>query len=210
MTVSSSMEWTVAKLSGSVNRMILSDREIEKALKTGRIKVKPKPNLKEQLGSSSLDLRMGYSFRVFKHRKRPFIDPLDPVTFKDMTEEIHITRKEPYVLQPGEFVLGSILEWVEIPDDLSARIDGRSSLGRLGLVIHSTAGHIDAGFRGVITMELTNIGMMPILLYPKMRICQLVFEQLTSPAKQPYGKKPGAKYAGKKVAVETALSREKI
>lgn len=190
--------------------MILSDRDIKKALAEGRIRILPKPNLKEQLGSSSLDLRLGSSFRVFKHRKRPFIDPLNPETMRDMTEEVTISRKEPYVIQPGEFVLASILEWVEVPDDLSARIDGRSSLGRLGLVIHSTAGHIDAGFRGVITMELTNIGMMPILLYPKMRICQLVFEQLSSPAQQPYRKKPGAKYAGKKKAIETALSKEKI
>lgn len=190
--------------------MILSDRDIKKALAAGRIVVKPKPDLKTQLGSSSLDLRLGYSFRVFKHRKRPFIDPLDPETMHDMTEEIKISRKDPYVIQPGEFVLGSILEWIELPDDLSARIDGRSSLGRLGLVIHSTAGHIDAGFRGVITMELTNIGMMPILLYPKMRVCQLVFETLSTPADRPYSKKPGAKYAGKKTAVETALSKEKI
>lgn len=190
--------------------MILSDRDIKKALAEGRIKVRPKPNLNEQLGSSSLDLRLGNSFRVFKHRKRPFIDPLDPETTKDMTEEIIISRKEPYVIQPGEFVLASLVEWVELPDDLSARIDGRSSLGRLGLVIHSTAGHMDAGFKGVLTMELSNIGMMPILLYPNMRICQLVFEQLSSPAERPYTKKPGAKYFGKKKAIETALSKEKI
>lgn len=190
--------------------MILSDRDIKKALKEGRIKVMPKPDLKKQLGSSSLDLRLGSSFRVFKHRKRPFIDPLDPETTKDMTEEITISRKEPYVLQPGEFVLASMLEWVEWDDTLAARVDGRSSLGRLGLVIHSTAGHIDAGWRGVLTLELSNVGMLPILLYPKMRICQLIFEVLSSPAEQPYTKKPGAKYAGKKVAVETGLSKEKI
>ncbi|MEK7556477.1 MAG: dCTP deaminase [Patescibacteria group bacterium] len=190
--------------------MILSDRDIKRALKEGLIRVQPKPNLKEQLGSSSLDLRLGHSFRVFTHRKRPFIDPLNPETTRDMTEEITISRKEPYVVQPGEFVLASTLEWVEIPDNLSARIDGRSSLGRLGLVIHSTAGHIDAGFKGVITMELTNVGMMPILLYPNMRVCQLVFEQLSSRVDQPYTKKPGAKYFGKKRAVETGLSKEKI
>lgn len=190
--------------------MILSDRDIKKALKVGHIKVDPKPDLKTQLGTSSLDLRLGYHFRVFKHRRRPFVDPMDPETMKGMTEEIKISSKEPYVIQPDEFVLASILEWVELPDDISARIDGRSSLGRLGLVIHSTAGHIDAGFKGSITMEMTNIGMMPILLYPKMRICQLVFEPLSSPAERPYGKKPGAKYAGKKKPAETALGTEKI
>lgn len=189
--------------------MILSDRDIKAALKEKRIVVKPKPDLKTQLGSSSLDLRLGYHFRVFKHRKRPYVDPHDPATMEDMTEEIKISAKQPYVIQPREFCLASILEWVELPDDIAARIDGRSSLGRLGLVIHSTAGHIDPGFKGAITMELSNIGMMPILLYPKMRICQLVFEPLSSPADQPYTKKPGAKYAGKSTPAETALGREK-
>lgn len=190
--------------------MILSDHDIKQALKEGRIVVLPKPNLKEQLGSSSLDLRLGYHFRIFKHRRRPYVDPFNPKTMEDMTEEVKISKKEPYVIQPGEFCLASILEWVELPDDIAARIDGRSSLGRLGLVIHSTAGHIDPGFRGAITMELSNIGMMPILLYPKMRICQLVFEPLSSPTEKPYHKKPGAKYAGRKTPAETALGKEKI
>lgn len=190
--------------------MILSDRDIKKALKEKRIVVKPKPNLDEQLGSSSLDLRLGYHFRVFKHRRMPFVDPLNPDTTMGMTEEVKISKKEPYVIQPREFVLASILEWVELPDDISARIDGRSSLGRLGLVIHSTAGHIDAGFQGAITMEITNIGMMPILLYPKMRICQLVFEPLSSPAERPYTKKPGAKYHSQKTSIETAIAQEKL
>ncbi|HLD26066.1 MAG TPA: dCTP deaminase [Candidatus Andersenbacteria bacterium] len=194
----------------NTDQMILSDRDIKKALREKRIVVKPAPNLAEQLGSSSLDLRLGYHFRVFKHRRRPYVDPFDPKTMEGMTEVIVISKKEPYVIQPGEFCLASIMEWVELPDDIAARIDGRSSLGRLGLVIHSTAGHIDPGFRGVITMELSNIGMMPILLYPKMRICQLVFEPLSSPAERPYNKKPGAKYAGRKTPAETMLGSEKI
>ncbi len=188
--------------------MILSDRDIRRALKKGDIVVKPKPDLQTQLGSSSLDLRLGYHFRVFRHRRQPFVDPRDPETLNGMTEEVTISGKEPYVIQPREFVLGSILEWIELPDHISARIDGRSSLGRLGLVIHSTAGHIDAGFKGAITLELTNIGMMPILLYPKMRICQLVFEPLSTPADRPYSKKPGAKYAGNRKAAETKLAEE--
>lgn len=189
--------------------MILSDRDIKKALQAGRIVIKPKPNLKKQLGSSSLDLQLGYHFRVFKHRKQPYIDPFDPKTTDGMTDEIIITAKEPYVIHPNELVLASTLEWVEWADDLAARVDGRSSLGRLGLVIHSTAGHIDAGWRGSITLELRNIGMVPILLYPKMRICQLIFEQLSSPADQPYTKKPGAKYHSKKATAESAISKEK-
>jgi len=190
--------------------MILSDRDIRKALRQKRIVVKPKPNLKEQLGSSSLDLRLGYDFRVFKHRRMPFVDPFDAKTVEGMTEIVKISKREPYVIQPGEFVLASSLEWFEMPDDLAARVDGRSSLGRLGLVVHSTSGHIDAGFKGIMTLELTNIGMMPILLYPKMRICQLVFEQLSSVADQPYTKKPGAKYHSKKSVVETAIAKESL
>lgn len=190
--------------------MILSDRDIKKALSAGEIVVKPKPNLDEQLGSSSLDLRLGYHFRIFKHRRLPFVDPFDETTTRGMTEEIKISKSEPYVIQPDEFVLASSLEWVELPNNISARIDGRSSLGRLGLVIHSTAGHIDAGFKGSITMEMTNIGMMPILLYPKMRVCQLVFEPLSSPAERPYTEKPGAKYHGKTKPAETSISEESI
>lgn len=190
--------------------MILSDRDIEKALRSKQIIVTPKPNLAEQLGSCSLDLRLGYYFRIFRHRKRAFIDPFDPDTTKGMTEAVKISKKDPFVIHPGEFVLGSALEWIELSDSISARIDGRSSLGRLGLIIHSTAGHIDAGFQGSITMELTNIGTLPILLYPKMRICQLVFEQLSSPARQPYTKKPGAKYHGQTTPAETAMAQEKI
>jgi len=190
--------------------MILSDGDIKKALADGTIVVKPKPDLETQLGTSSLDLRLGYDFRVFKHRKRAFIDPLDPETTSDMTEPIKITKSDPYVLQPGEFVLASMLEWVEWDNTLAARVDGRSSLGRLGLVIHSTAGHIDAGWRGILTLELSNVGMMPILLYPKMRICQLVFEPLSSPAERPYTKKPGAKYHSKTTVLETEISQEKV
>jgi dCTP deaminase len=188
--------------------MILSDGDIRKALKDGRIVVKPKPDLDTQLGSSSLDLRLGYHFRVFKHRRQPFVDPMDPATTEGMTEEVVITKNSPYVIHPNEFVLGSTLEWVEWSDDLAARIEGRSSLGRLGLVIHSTASHIDAGWRGVITLELRNIGMVPILLHPKMRICQLMFEPLSSPAEVPYYLKKGAKYSGQKVTRESASGVE--
>jgi len=190
--------------------MIFSDRDIKAALKEKRIVVTPKPNLKEQLGSSSLDLRLGYDFRIFKHRKQPFVDPFDPKTTDGMTELVKASKKAPYIIHPNEFVLASTLEWVEWDDDIAARVDGRSSLGRLGLVIHSTSGHIDAGWRGVLTLELRNIGMVPILLYPKMRVCQLIFEQLTSPAEEPYTKKPGAKYHSQMASAETAISKESL
>jgi dCTP deaminase len=190
--------------------MILSDHDIKIALKKKEIVVRPKPDLDIQLGSSSLDLRLGYKFLVFRHRKFPYIDPSKPETTHGMTEEVTISKKDPYVLQPGEFVLASILEWVELPDHICARIDGRSSLGRLGLVIHSTAGHIDAGFKGAITMEISNIGMMPIILYPKMRICHLVFEPLSSPADRPYTQKPGAKYHSQEGAKESDIGKETV
>lgn len=190
--------------------MILSDRDIKIALKKQDIIVRPKPDLDIQLGSSSLDLRLGHKFLVFKHRKFPYIDPTDPNTTHNMTEEVMISKKEPYIIQPGEFVLASILEWVELPAHICARIDGRSSLGRLGLVIHSTAGHIDAGFKGSITMEVSNIGMMPIVLYPKMRICQLVFEPLSSPADRPYNQNPRAKYHSQEAAKESEITKEDI
>ncbi len=190
--------------------MILSDRDIRAALTKGEIIVKPRPNLTTQLGSSSLDLRLGHEFRVFKHRKQPFVDPYDSKTTDGMTESVKISRSEPYVIHPNEFVLASTLEWVEWGDNLAARVDGRSSLGRIGLVIHSTAGHIDAGWAGNLTLELRNIGMAPILLYPKMRICQLIFEQLSSPAEQPYKNKPGAKYHSKSTAAESVMAREKL
>lgn len=188
--------------------MILSDKDIREYIKKKRIVVKPLPDLKKQLGAASLDLRLGDQFLIFRHSKRAFIDLADPHFADHMTEEVKISQKEPYVLQPGEFVLGKVLEWVELPDDLSARIDGRSSLGRLGLVIHSTAGHIDPGFRGNLTLEMSNIGMMPILLYPKLRVCQLVFEKLSSPAEVPYYKKKGAKYLGSKKPEISRLEKE--
>lgn len=190
--------------------MILSDVDIKKAIKEGRIIIKPKPDFKEQLGSSSLDLRLGYDFRVMKHRKNPYVDPSDPSTIDGMTDLIKISKNEPYVVHPNEFVLATTFEWVEWADDLAARVEGRSSLGRLGLVIHSTAGHIDAGWRGNITLELRNIGMVPILLHPKMRVCQLIFEPLSSPAEVPYYKKANAKYRLQKGATESGISKEKI
>jgi len=187
--------------------MILSDKDIKKYIKEGKIKIRPKPNFKEQLGSASLDLRLGNEFRVFNHTRKPFIDTRNPETFKDMTELIKIKDDEAFVFQPGQFILGITIEKVSLPDNIVARIDGRSSIGRLGIVIHSTAGHVDAGFRGRINLEMENIGMMPILLYPGTRICQLIFEELSSPVETPYYKKKGAKYVGAKSPEESKLEK---
>lgn len=187
--------------------MILSDKDIKKYINEGKIKIYPKPNFKEQLGSASLDLRLGNEFRIFDHIKKPFIDIKNPKSFKNITQLLKIKKGEPFVFQPGQFVLAVTLEEVSLADDIAARIDGRSSLGRLGIVVHSTSGHIDPGFIGKITLEIENIGMMPILLYPGTRICQLVFEKLSSPAQVPYYKKKEAKYLRAKLPEESKLEK---
>ncbi len=188
--------------------MILSDREIKRLLDEKKIGIFPEPNLEEQLGSASLDLRLSDEFMVFEHTKKPYIDTRDAETFKEMTKMIKVTENEPFVFHPGEFVLGATFEEVDLPDDIAARIDGRSSLGRLGIVIHSTAGHIDPGFKGKIVLEMENIGMIPVLLYPGMRVCQLVFEVLSSPTAKPYHLKKNAKYVNVQHPEESKIDKD--
>lgn len=166
--------------------MILSDRDIKTALEDGTIKITPKPDMKTQLGTCSLDMRLSNTFRIFEYNRSAFIDVADKKTFEGITVEHVLKKHEPFVLHPGQFVLGATLERIELPKEIAARIDGRSSLGRLGLVIHSTAGHIDPGYAGKITLEITNIGKLPIILHTGLRVCQLVFETLTSSVSQGY------------------------
>jgi dCTP deaminase len=187
--------------------MILSDKHIKKYIEEGKIKITPKPDFEKQLGSASLDLRLGSEFRTFNHTRKPFVDTKDPDTFHNITHLIKIDMNDYFVFQPNQFVLGTTLEEISLPENFAARVDGRSSIGRLGIVVHSTAGHVDAGFRGKITLEMENIGMMPILLYPGTRICQLVFEELSSPAEVPYYKKKGAKYVGIQSPTESKLEQ---
>lgn len=189
--------------------MILSDRDIKKALTSGRIKITPKPNLETQLGSCSVDLRLGKQFRVFNHSKFPYIDPNNPQLATDMMKEVILKDAEPFILQPGDFVLATTLESIQLPDDLLGRLEGRSSLGRLGIVVHSTASIFDPGWKGVVVMELGNSGRMPVALYPGMRICSMTFEELSSPAQVPYHKKKTAKYVGQKTPVPSKISWEK-
>jgi len=185
--------------------VILSDRDIKKLIEEKKIQITPEPNLDEQLGSASLDLRLGDEFAVFEHTKKAFIDTRDAESFKGMTRAVAIPEGEAFVFHPGEFVLGVTLEKVCLPSEVAARIDGRSSLGRLGIVIHSTAGHIDPGFEGKIVLEMENIGMIPVLLYPGTRICQLVFEPLSSPTTNPYHLKKNAKYVNAQHPQESKL-----
>ena len=189
--------------------MVLSDRDIKKAIKEKRIEITPLPDFNVQLGSCSIDLRLGDTFRVFEHSRHPYIDPYKKSISDEVTREIKIKDKEPFIIQPGDFVLATTIEYIEVPDDLTGRLEGRSSIGRLGVVIHSTAANIECGFRGHITLELANMGKMPVALYSEMRICSISFEELSSPAEVPYYKKRGAKYVGQKGPGESKLGNEK-
>jgi dCTP deaminase len=189
--------------------MVLSDRDIKKALSTGRIKITPAPQLSTQLGSCSVDLRLGTQFRVFKHSKIPYIDPDNPKLSRDIMDEINVKEGEQFILQPGDFVLATTMESLSLPTDLLARLEGRSSLGRLGIVVHSTASVFDPGWNGVIVMELGNMGRIPVSLYPGMRVCALTFEELTSPADVPYNKKKSAKYIRQKTPLASKIGEER-
>ncbi|MBI4159609.1 dCTP deaminase [Candidatus Wolfebacteria bacterium] len=171
--------------------MILSDTDIRAAIESGKIKITPKPNFRKQLGSCSLDLRLSNIFKVFTYNRSTFIDVANPKTYGDITKQYVVKKTEPFVLHPNEFVLGATIEKISLPQDIAARIDGRSSLGRLGLIIQ-TAGHIDPGFNSNITLEIANIGRLPIILWYGLRVCQLVFEPLSSPTTKPYKNKIGA------------------
>lgn len=190
--------------------MVLSDKDIKKALKTGRIKIRPSPDLKTQLGSCSLDLRLGDTFRLFNHSKVAYIDPLDPAkNGKNVTKEVKVKKKESFIMQPGDFVLATTVENVQLADDILARLEGRSSLGRIGIIVHSTAAIFDPGWRGKVVMELGNLGRMPVALYPGMRICSLTFEEVSSKVETPYWKKKGAKYVDQKGPEPSKLFKEK-
>lgn len=189
--------------------MILSDRDIKKRILDGDIVVtSPDNDHHENIGASSMDFRLGKFFKVYNHAKVPVLDPLDIDTFKDVTNMIEMEDGKPFVVQPGEFVLGVTLEKVKLADDLVARVEGRSSLGRLGIIVHSTAGFIDAGFEGTITLEITNINRMPVALYPGMRVCQLAFEQMTSAAEIPYHAKASSKYQGQELPEESRIATD--
>lgn len=189
--------------------MILSDHDIKKALSTKKIRITPEPNLSVQLGSCSIDLRLGRQFRIFDHSKFAYIDPKNPALASTMMKDVSVKTHGAFMLQPGDFVLATTMETLLLPDNLLARLEGRSSLGRLGIVVHSTASVFEPGWRGVIVMELGNLGRMPVALYPGMRICALTFEELSSPADVPYDKKKSAKYVGQKKPEASKIAEEK-
>ena len=189
--------------------MILSDRDIKKAITSKRIRITPVPDWKTQLGSCALDLRLGTVYQVFDHSRTPYIDPQNPETLANITTKIKVKKGEAFTLHPGEFILAITEESISMPDDLAGRLEGRSSIGRLGVVVHSTAATIDAGFRGNITLELANMGRIPVMLYPGMRICSVSFEELSSSVSVPYYKKKTAKYAGQKSPEASKIAEER-
>jgi dCTP deaminase len=162
--------------------MVLSDRTIKEQIAAGRLLIDPYDEALVQ--PSSIDVRVAGQFRVFHNNRQPYIDVRRPS--EDLTDLVEISGDEPFILHPGEFVLGTTLERIGIPDDLVARLEGKSSLGRLGLLIHSTAGYIDPGWEGDITLELSNVARLPITIYQGMRIGQLSFQTLTTPVDTPY------------------------
>ena len=175
--------------------MLLSDRDIRAEIDDKRVVLEPYDE--EMIQPSSVDVRLDRFFRVFENHRYPHIDPM--VEQADLTRLVEPDGDEPFILHPGEFVLGSTYEVVSLPDDVSARLEGKSSLGRLGLLTHSTAGFIDAGFSGHVTLELSNVATLPIKLWPGMKIGQLCFFRLTSPAEAPYGSgAQGSRYQGQR------------
>lgn len=188
--------------------MILSDRDIKRAISEGRIKVDPLPDLVAHLGPCSLDFRLGNTLRVFEYTKHPVIDPRQKELFDKLSREIVVADGESFIIHPGELIIASTLEWLELDNTLVGRLEGRSSLGRIGVVVHSTAARFDPGWRGRPVLELGNLGRIPVALFPGMRICSFTFEELTSPAEVSYHEKPGAKYAGQQGASASRLADE--
>jgi dCTP deaminase len=173
--------------------MVLSDRTIKAEIEAGRIVIDPFDA--GMIQPSSVDVRVDRRFRVFHNARYPFIDVRQPM--EDLTEATEITDSEPFILHPGEFVLGQTLERVRLPDDIVARLEGKSSLGRLGLLIHSTAGFVDAGWEGNLTLELSNVANLPVTIYYGMPIGQISFMRMDSPVDTPYGSgEAGSKYQG--------------
>ncbi|SHG39649.1 dCTP deaminase [Halobaculum gomorrense] len=176
--------------------MILSDTDILARLRDGDLVVDPLDDVDTQVQPASVDLRLGSEFLEFRRTNIPCIHPNDAREVDEYVEETHVPEGDDFILHPGDFVLGTTKERVEVPADLLATVQGRSSLGRLAVVIHATAGIVDPGYDGQITLELSNLGAAPVALSPGMRVSQLIFTELKTPAERPYGVERGSKYQG--------------
>jgi len=187
--------------------MVLSDVDIRRYIAEGKIKITPELP-PEQFGSCSVDFTLGDEFSIFEHSRHPYIDVRDRAGIQNLMRTIHVRPDEPFVLQPREFALAITREKLELADDVLGRLEGRSSLGRIGIIVHGTAGLFDPGWAGNATLELSNLGIMPVALYPGMKICSFTFEPLSSPTSMPYRHKPGSKYAGQTSPLASRLATE--
>jgi dCTP deaminase len=187
--------------------MVLSDVDIKRYIQMGKIRISPDLP-PEQYGSCSVDFRLGAEFNTFEYSRHAYIDLRDKGGIQDIMRPVTVAAGDPFVLQPHEFVLAITEETLELDDDVLGRLEGRSSLGRIGIIVHGTAGLFDPGWRGKATLELSNLGRMPVALYPGMRICSFTFEQVSSPVSVPYYKKPGNKYAGQTKPLASKLVGE--
>jgi len=188
--------------------MILSDKDIKRYIKERRIMIIPDPDFNKQLGPCSLDLHLGNTFKTFRPTQYPYLDLKRKTDFEEVMEGVTVEEGGPFILQPREFVIAITREEIILPDNVMGRLDGRSSLGRLGLVVHSTAARFDPGWKGKAVMELGNMGIMPIILYAGMRICAMTFETLSSSAEIPYLKQKDHKYADQKDATASRINEE--
>jgi dCTP deaminase len=189
--------------------MILSDRDIRARLEAGDLVIDPLDDPTLQIQPASVDLRLDAEFVVYRLPHVPCIDPRDVASVQNYTETVTLADGDAFILHPGEFALGSTSERIRVPDDLVARVEGRSSIGRLAVVVHATAGFIDPGFEGHVTLELSNLGRLPVKLYPGMRISQVVFHTMTSPAERPYGAGRGSKYQGQSGPVTSRIADDR-
>lgn len=186
--------------------MVLSDRTIQLEMAAGRIVVEPCDP--DDIQPSSVDLHLGDDFQVFRNSRYPYIDPSRQQP--GLTEQVNASREEPFVLHPGEFALGTTVERIELPDDIVGRLEGKSSLGRLGLLIHSTAGYVDPGWIGRLTLELSNVANLPILLTPGMKIGQISFSRMSTAVDRPYGHPElGSRYQGQTAATPSKMHEDR-
>lgn len=186
--------------------MILSDTMLLKALDRGELRFDPPVDRDRQVQPASIDLRLGATFRVFNYGQHSLIDPRLPVDFDELTDLVEIGDR-PFILHPGAFVLGATAEYVTMPNHLVGRLEGRSSLGRIGVIVHATAGFIDPGFEGTITLEITNAGKIPVALHAGTRICQLTLLE-TGPVARPYGAGRDSKYQGQRQPTASRLTQD--
>jgi len=187
--------------------MVLSDVDIRRYLAEGKIKISPELP-PEQFGSCSVDFKLGNEFNVFEHSRNAYIDLRENKGIDGLMKSVIVPAGESFILQPREFVLAITEETLELDDDVLGRLEGRSSLGRIGIIVHGTAGLFDPGWAGKATLELSNLSRMPVALYLGMRICSFTFEQLSSPSSMPYHKKIGNKYAGQTRPLASRMAGE--